>query len=147
MSPDVRETRSPEETFELAQHLASELPDCPAYYLEGELGSGKTIFAKGLAAFYGIDPKQVASPTFALVHRYSEGRRVVYHLDLYRIEHEQEIVELGVEEMEEEGALLMIEWAEKLGRFARGDATRVRFEISGETTRKISIARPTQKGR
>ncbi len=135
----MRESKSPEETLAIAQKLAERQPDCPAYYLEGDLGAGKTLFAKGLAAFYGIDAADVVSPTFALVNRYGGGSRVVYHIDLYRIEDERELVELGIEEMESEGALLVVEWAEKLGRHRREDATVVRFEVTGEGRRRLEI--------
>ncbi len=139
LSRDSAESKSPEETLAFARKLAKSQPDCPAYYLEGDLGAGKTLFAKGLAAFYGIDAALVVSPTFALVNRYGGGSRVVYHIDLYRIEHERELIELGIEEMEDEGALLVVEWAEKLGRHRREDATTVRFEITGETQRRLHI--------
>lgn len=135
----ICESAGPEQTLAFAKELAERQPECPAYYLEGELGAGKTLFTKGLAEFYGIDASVVVSPTFALVNRYSGGSRVVYHLDLYRIEEERELVELGIEEMEDEGALLVVEWAEKLGRLRRSDATVVRFEVTGEDQRRISI--------
>jgi len=134
-----RESGSPEETLAIAHELARSQPDCAAYYLEGDLGAGKTLFTKGLAAFYGIDAADVVSPTFALVNRYGRGSRVVYHIDLYRIEDERELIELGIEEMEDEGALLVVEWAEKLGRHRREDATIVRFEVSGESQRRLHI--------
>ena len=138
----LRESKSPEETLAIAQELAERQPDCPAYYLEGDLGAGKTLFTKGLAAFYGIDARDVVSPTFTLVNRYGGGSRVVYHIDLYRIEDERELIELGIEEMEDEGALLVVEWAEKLGRHRREDATVVRFEVSGESQRQLHILEP-----
>jgi len=134
-----RDSKSPEETLAIAQELAERQPECPAYYLEGDLGSGKTLFTKGLAAFFGIDAADVVSPTFALVNRYGSGSRVVYHIDLYRIEDERELVELGIEEMESEDALLVVEWAEKLGRHRREDATVVRFEVTGEGRRRLEI--------
>jgi tRNA threonylcarbamoyladenosine biosynthesis protein TsaE len=138
----ILESGSAERTIAIARELAERQPDCPAYYLEGDLGAGKTLFTKGLAGFYGIDAGIVVSPTFALVNRYSPyrgGSRVIYHIDLYRIEDERELVELGIEEMEDEGALLVVEWAEKLGRLRRSDATLVRFEVTGEHQRRISI--------
>ena len=135
----LRGSTSPEATLALARELAEHRPDCPAYYLEGDLGAGKTLFTKGLATFYGIDPSVVVSPTFALVNRYGGGSRVMYHIDLYRIEHERELDELGIEEMEAEGALLVVEWAEKLGRHRRDDACVVRFEVSGPYERQIHI--------
>ena len=142
----VHDTKTPEETLAVAKALAEQQPDCPAYYLEGELGAGKTLFTKGIAAAYGIDTAIVVSPTFALVNRYSGDSRDLYHLDLYRIEKERELDELGIEEMEEEGALVVVEWAEKLGRWhRRNDATVVRFEILSETKRRLRIEAPAAR--
>ncbi len=135
----IHDTKNPDETFALAKALAERQPDCAAYYLEGELGAGKTLFTKGLAAAYGIESALVVSPTFALVNRYGGGSRDFYHLDLYRIENEREIVELGIEEMEEEGALVVVEWAEKLGRWRREEATVVTFDVFSETERRLRI--------
>lgn len=134
-------SRSPEETLGIAERLAAEEPDVAIYYLEGDLGAGKTLFAKGIARHYGVDPSTVTSPTFALVNRYGGGRRVLYHLDLYRIENERELDELGIEEMEEEGAVLVVEWAEKMGSHRRAGAVSVRLDVSGETERRITIRR------
>lgn len=136
----VLETTSPDETLAVAARLAADHPDCPAIYLEGDLGAGKTVFTKGVASHYGVEESVVVSPTFALVNRYGGGSRTLYHIDLYRIEDDRELEELGIEEMEEEGALLVVEWAEKLGRHVRADALRVRLEVTGDTTRRITIA-------
>ena len=111
--PERSLSRTPEETIETAARLASRQRGCRAFYLEGDLGAGKTVFAKGLARHYGVDPRQVASPTFALVRRHGEGTRPLYHLDLYRIERPEELEELGIEEMEEEGAVLIVEWPDR----------------------------------
>ena len=133
------ETHRPDETFELAKRLAAEHEDCHAIHLTGDLGAGKTLFTKGIAAHFGIDPADVTSPTFALVNRYGSGTRVLYHIDLYRIEREAELLELGLEEMEEEGALLVVEWPEKLGESERPGIVRVHIEIKGENDRVIRI--------
>ncbi len=139
MTPWISVTESPEETFELAGQVGGRYRDAPAFYLEGDLGAGKTVFAKGLAGVHGVDPKSVTSPTFALVERHGEGIRPFYHLDLYRIERPEELDELGIEEMEEEGAVVVVEWPEKLGRFRRKDAVRVRLRVLGPTRRRIEI--------
>lgn len=128
---------SPEDTLEAGARLAARVPECRAFYLEGGLGAGKTVFAKGLAQYYGVDPNQVASPTFALVSRYGEGRRPVYHLDLYRIERPEELRELGIEEMEEEDAVVIVEWPERLGAYRRPDAIRVRLLPEADGGRRI----------
>jgi tRNA threonylcarbamoyladenosine biosynthesis protein TsaE len=138
----VRETDSPEKTLASAFELARLHPEASFYYLHGELGAGKTLFTKGIASFHGIDPGEIVSPTFALVARHSGGRRVLYHIDLYRIENERELSELGMEELEEEGAVLVVEWAEKLGRRSREDAIHVSLEVEGENRRRITIRCP-----
>ena len=134
-------TDSPEETQAAAARLAALRPDCRAFYLEGDLGAGKTVFAKGLARYYGVDPRQVTSPTFALAVRHGEGRVPVYHLDLYRIERPDELDELGIEEMEEQGAVVIVEWPERLGRFRRPEGLRVRLQRQCGDQRLIEFRR------
>ena len=141
-------TTSPEETQRLGRDLAHRHPGGALFYLEGDLGSGKTVFAKGIASAYGVDPDDVASPTFALVHRYGGGERPVYHVDLYRLEDERELEELGLEDLEDErddkGAALIVEWAERLGRFLRPSAVVVLFEWIDDVTRNIKILEKPQ---
>jgi tRNA threonylcarbamoyladenosine biosynthesis protein TsaE len=134
-------TGSPDETFALAVEVARRYADAAHFYLHGELGAGKTLFTKGLASFLGIEPGEVTSPTFALVQRHGSGRRPLYHLDLYRIEEERELAELGIEDMEEEGAVLVVEWAEKLGRYRREEAVEVTIDVLGEDRRRIRVSR------
>jgi tRNA threonylcarbamoyladenosine biosynthesis protein TsaE len=138
----TEETDSPEKTFASALELARRNPGASFFYLHGDLGAGKTVFAKGIASFHGIDPSRVTSPTFALVQRHSGGNRVLYHIDLYRIDDERELAELGIEDMEEEGAVLVVEWAEKLGRRRREEAIDVALEAISENRRRITIRCP-----
>lgn len=142
MKETIVESDSPDQTYEIACELARKNPQAGSFYLHGELGAGKTLFAKGIAAFHGIDPCRVTSPTFALVQRHSGGKRVLYHIDLYRIEDERELSELGIEELEEEGAVVVVEWAEKLGRRQREDAIDVALEVVSENQRRIRIRCP-----
>ncbi len=142
MKETVEETDSPEKTFAVAFELARRNPGASFFYLHGDLGAGKTLFTKGIASFHGIDPSRVTSPTFALIQRQSGGSRVLYHIDLYRIEDERELSELGIEELEEEGAVLVVEWAEKLGRRLREDAIDVALEAVSENQRRITIRCP-----
>lgn len=137
--------RSPEETVDLARSLAEKYLAGACFYLEGELGAGKTVFAKGIASAFGVDPAQVVSPTFALVNRYGEGSLPVYHIDLYRIETKRELIELGLEEIEDERATMIVEWPEKLGRYKRTDAVNVRLEVLDEESRQITIDEPVRK--
>ena len=142
MKETVEETDGPEKTFAAAFELARRNPEASFFYLHGDLGAGKTLFTKGIASFHGIDPGRVTSPTFALVQRHSGGKRVLYHIDLYRIGDDRELSELGIEEMEEEGAVLVVEWAEKLGRRLREDGIDVALEAVSENRRRITIRCP-----
>lgn len=142
MKETIEESDSPEKTFAIACELARRNPGAGSFYLHGDLGAGKTLFTKGIASFHGIDPSRVTSPTFALVQRHSGGKRVLYHIDLYRIEQERELQELGIEELEEEGAILVVEWAEKLGRRLREDAIDVTLDVVSENHRRITIRCP-----
>ena len=126
----------------LAATLAERYPDGACFYLEGDLGAGKTIFAKGIASAYGVDPSQVVSPTFALVNRYSGGHPTVFHVDLYRIESERELIELGLEEIEDSTAALIVEWPEKLGPYRRDDGIVVELEVLENDSRQLRIKEP-----
>ena len=131
-------THSADETFELAYGIGESLTSSTIFLLEGDLGAGKTVFAKGIAAGLDIDPADVNSPTFTLVNAH-EGRMRLYHLDLYRLEGElEEIYALGLDEMlSEENAVVLIEWAERLGTFDIPNATRVQIADAGGDARKI----------
>ena len=106
--------------------------------MEGELGSGKTVLTKGIVAGLGAAPEaEVTSPTFALVHEYS-GERKVYHLDLYRVEGERDLATLGLDEMLEQEATVIVEWGEKV-RHAPLPRFEVRLEHRGEHERRIVV--------
>ena len=133
-------THSAEETFELAYGVGENLSTSAVFLLEGDLGAGKTVFAKGIAAGLDIDPAEVSSPTFTLVNAH-EGRMRLYHLDLYRLEGElEEIYSLGLDEMlSEKNAVVLIEWAERLGQFDIPNAMRIQIFDAGEDARRIVI--------
>lgn len=104
-----------EETFALAEEMASGFKGNEVVCLSGELGAGKTVFAKGLAAGLGLkNTAQVCSPSFTIINIY-QARCTIFHIDLYRLGKESEIVELGLEDYLDEGVLI-IEWAEKMER-------------------------------
>lgn len=129
-------TRSGEETFELARRLAAGFNGIEVVLLTGELGAGKTVFAKGLAAGAGVaDPDRVSSPSFTLVNIY-EGRSKVFHIDLYRLDRAAEIADLGWEDMLGQG-IVVVEWAEKLTFPV--DGIRVLIEPTGDDERRITI--------
>ena len=98
----ILESRSEEESFRIAEELGKKAKAGEIYCLEGELGVGKTVFAKGFAKGLGIDAV-IDSPTFNIVKEY-QGRFVLYHFDVYRIEDIDELLEIGFEEMTGNGA-------------------------------------------
>jgi tRNA threonylcarbamoyladenosine biosynthesis protein TsaE len=147
-SETVREgeliSRAPEETFEAGRRVGERLAGGEILLLSGTLGAGKTVFVKGLASGLGLDAAEVSSPSFTLVNRHGEGRLVLYHLDLYRLAegpaaaHAVELDEL----LAEERAVIVIEWAERLGHYRLpASVWRVRIEGDGEDPRRITITR------
>ena len=130
-------THSDEETFALGLALGEHLDSRAIFLLSGDLGAGKTVFAKGVASGLGLDPADVTSPSFTLINEY-EGRLKVYHIDLYRLD-EGACQSLGLEEiLEAPRAVVLIEWAERLG-FVPTGAIAINIESLDDTTRKISI--------
>jgi tRNA threonylcarbamoyladenosine biosynthesis protein TsaE len=130
-------TRSEEETHAVARELAARLTHGDVVLLSGDLGAGKTAFVRGIAAGLGIDPEDVSSPTFTLVHEYRGGRMRLYHADLYRLDRAA-TADLGLEEMGVADGVLAIEWPERLTHSLSG-ALHVDIEIVDETTRRITI--------
>lgn len=132
-------THSENETFELAKRLAHGFKGDEIVLLVGELGAGKTVFAKGLAAGLGLeDVNQVCSPSFTLINIYF-GRVSIIHMDLYRLQGNTDIYDLGWEDYLGEGVIL-VEWAEKMS--FQGDAIRVSISIGGDEERVIQIQMP-----
>ena len=107
----VIETRSPEETFALGENLGREAKPGQIYTLNGDLGTGKTVFTQGFASGLGIT-EPVNSPTFTILQVYEEGRMPFYHFDVYRIGDVEEMDEIGYEDCFYGEGVCLIEWAE-----------------------------------
>jgi len=134
----TRVSRSADETFRMARELAEGLTGDEVILLTGGLGVGKTVFAKGVAAGAGVaDPDRVISPSFTLLNIY-QGRYRVYHVDLYRLDREEDILGLGWEDFLGAGVVL-VEWAEKL-TFPVEGAIEVRIEVGPDDERRITVA-------
>ena len=137
-------SHNPEETFDAGRRVGERLAGGEVLLLSGTLGAGKTVFTKGLAAGLGLDPAEVSSPSFTLVNRHGGGRLVLYHLDLYRLAeghsaaHAVELDEL----LADESAVIVIEWAERMGRYPLPPSTwRITIEGDGEEPRRVTISR------
>jgi len=107
--------------------------------LVGELGCGKTVFAKGFASALGIAPDDVTSPTFTLI-RDHQGCTMLHHVDVYRLADEEEFAAIGGDELVEGCDFVLIEWAERVARALPEGCVWVRFEHCGPKRRRISIS-------
>lgn len=131
---------SESETEALGAVLAKDLRPGDVVALTGHLGAGKTAFVRGLARGLSLDPGEVSSPTFALVHEYRGGRLPLFHVDLYRLSG-AEAEDLGLDELGVADGVLAIEWPERLGRQFVG-AIMVRLEsVAGERddVRRVTV--------
>ncbi len=139
-APRPREvlTSSEDETFRLARDLAKDFRGDEVVLLTGELGAGKTVFAKGLAAGLGFrETRLVCSPTYTLLNIY-QGRCPIYHFDLYRVDREADVRDLGWEDYLGAGVVI-VEWAEKLNLDLAGIRISIRVGRGGK--RRIKIDR------
>ena len=137
----VIETRSPEETFQFGEKLGREAKPGQIYTLNGDLGTGKTVFTQGFAAGLGIT-EPVNSPTFTIVQIYEEGRMPFYHFDIYRIGDVEEMDEIGYEDCFYGEGVCLIEWAELIEEILPEHRTAVKIEKDpsrGFDYRRITI--------
>ena len=137
----VIETYQETETFELGRRLGKETRAGQVYTLVGDLGVGKTVFTKGLAAGLGIE-EPVSSPTFTIVQVYEEGRLPFYHFDVYRIGDVEEMDEIGYEDYIYGDGVSLIEWADLIREILPEHYTEVKIEKDlqkGYDYRRISI--------
>lgn len=129
-------SHSPEETAALAAKIAEKLEGGETLVLRGGLGAGKTTFTKGLAKALGVT-RNVVSPTFTLVREYEEGRLKLYHFDLYRIEDDGELEELGLDEYFRDDSVVVIEW-NRISRLP-GKVTEIVFTVNPDDSRTIEV--------
>jgi tRNA threonylcarbamoyladenosine biosynthesis protein TsaE len=135
----VYRTASEEETIALGERLARDLPSRQVVLLIGQLGAGKTTLAKGIVKGLGAaDPDEVSSPTFTLIHEYGrEGR--VYHIDLYRLDQPREVATLGLDELFDRAAIVLIEWGERFPQFLPDARTEIRIRTISAGEREIEV--------
>jgi tRNA threonylcarbamoyladenosine biosynthesis protein TsaE len=134
-------SRSERETFDLGVRIGAQLSGGEILLLSGPLGAGKTMLVKGIAQALGIDEEDVTSPSFTLVNPH-HGRLLLYHIDLYRLDegasaaHAVDLDEI----LTDENAVVIIEWAERMGRYPLpANVRRISISGDGDEARKISI--------
>ena len=132
-------THSPAETEALAAAVAAHAPAGALIAMFGELGAGKTAFARGFVRGLGIDA-EVSSPTFALVNEYRSGGKTLYHFDMYRISGWEDLYSTGFFDYLDTGAYLLIEWSENIEAVLPPDCIRVQIEkTSDPSERRITV--------
>ena len=129
-------TNSAAETRALGERLAKQLKAGDVILLEGELGAGKSELARGIAKGLGV-AETVTSPSFTILNVYESGRTPLYHFDWYRLESEEELYELGMDEYLGGDGIALVEWPERCPDANPADCLRVRITAEGENTRKI----------
>jgi len=129
-------SNSPAETEAIGRQIAEEIGVGSVLALKGDLGSGKTLFVKGVVNGLGSSA-DVTSPTFTILHEYRGGRLPVYHFDLFRVENPQALARLGLDDYFFGDGLSVIEWADRFPEFVPEQARWIFFEIKSETDRAI----------
>jgi tRNA threonylcarbamoyladenosine biosynthesis protein TsaE len=130
---------SPEAMRALGEALGRAVGAGDVIGLVGDLGAGKTLLVQGLAAGLGVPPEvHVTSPTFTLVHTYEGGRVPLHHVDLYRLEREEELEDVGLDDLYRQDAVVAVEWFD---RFPPGVAERLELhvEIVSATARRVRL--------
>jgi tRNA threonylcarbamoyladenosine biosynthesis protein TsaE len=130
-------TNSEEETIALGRKIAATLPRRTVVLLIGNLGAGKTTLAKGIVSGLDpVEPDEVSSPTFTLIHEY--GPRV-YHIDLYRLDRAEQVATLGLDEIFDREAVVLIEWGERFPELLPAERIEIRLTALSDDRREIKM--------
>ena len=138
----IQESYSEQDTFQIGKKLGEKVQPGEIFLLEGDLGVGKTVFAKGFADGLGIQ-EPITSPTFTIIQEYEEGRLPFYHFDVYRIADVEEMYELGYEGYFFGNGVCLIEWASLIEEILPRECKTITIEKDlekGFDYRKITIA-------
>ncbi len=146
MQPFIYEADDEAATARLGAALAEILPDGATVALVGTLGAGKTRLVQAIAEAAGVDRRSVVSPTFVLVQEYS-GRRRIVHIDAYRLRGEDEFRDLGPDEFFEGGALVLVEWADRVENCLPRERIEIHIAATGPQSRRFEIRAVGQRHR
>ena len=142
MKNEIFESSSPEETERFAAELAALLSPGSVIALHGDLGAGKTVFARGFARGLGVT-EPVSSPTFTIVQEYATPRGMLYHLDLYRIENSDAALAFGADEfLYDRAAFVLLEWPERIADILPPHAMHIEIHHAGEEKRILKVRVP-----
>ncbi len=139
-------TKNEKETLQIAHSLGKKIKNGGVVALFGDLGTGKTVFAKGLAKFLKINDFHIKSPTYTYIRKYPLKNRNFYHMDLYRLEKIDELLLHEIEEiMQNKKHIIVIEWADKMAEFLPKKCLKVFLDYKGENKRNIKIVQNDRK--
>ena len=127
-----------DDTRDVGAALADVLRTHDVVVLTGELGAGKTTLVQGIARGLGAT-EHVASPTFTLVREYVSGRVPIAHVDLYRLEREQDVLDLALEELEDGERVLLVEWGDPVADLLADERLRIEFATDDDDVRRLTI--------
>ena len=133
-------TRTSGETKKIAARLARRLRGGEVIALLGPLGSGKTVFAKGLARALGIPEREVRSPTFVIVMEHRQGRLPFFHFDCYRFSRPGELETTPFEDYRRAGGVIVLEWAGRVSGLLPPETLRVRLRVLDALRREITLS-------
>lgn len=143
MEKVIKETNSREETYNYGIELAKSACAGETYCLDGDLGSGKTVFSQGFGAGLGIE-EIISSPTFTILKEYPDGRLPLYHFDVYRIGSDDEMDEIGYYDKIDGDGVCLIEWSTLIEDILPAHYTKIIIEKNSEKGfdyRKITVER------
>ncbi|WP_103028446.1 tRNA (adenosine(37)-N6)-threonylcarbamoyltransferase complex ATPase subunit type 1 TsaE [Salinibacter altiplanensis] len=135
-------TDSVEATMALGARIVNMLAPGAVLALYGDLGSGKTHFAKGVARGLGLRPAEVRSPTFTILSVHEEGKHPLYHFDAYRVQTPDEFVELGFETYVHGEGITCIEWAGRVAPLLPPDTVHLQFHHVAPSRRRVTLGAP-----
>ncbi len=139
MPSRVYVTRSEDETIAAGRDIATRLRAPALVLLIGDLGAGKTTLAKGIVSGLGAAaPEDVSSPTFTLIHEYGRDPKV-YHIDLYRLDRIPELETLGLDDLWDQRAIVLIEWGEKFSRQLPPERLEIHLDYGEGEDRRITV--------
>ena len=139
--PFTVETHSPEETLELGRRIGRAAKPGDVLALVGDLGTGKTVLAKGVAEGLGAaSAREVVSPTFVLCREYLDGRLPLYHFDAYRLRGAADLEGIGASEIFGGDGLSLVEWADRAPQALPQDRLEVHLEVTGPESRRLTFA-------
>lgn len=135
----IYQTQSEEETSVLAARIAASCKGGEVFLLNGPLGAGKSLFARGFIKELAGKHIDVPSPTFTILQTYETAKGTVYHFDLYRLHSPEEVIEIGWEDAVSGRNIVLAEWPERAGSFLPKKARYIRITPKGGTMREIEI--------